>query len=407
MAQNADLSVTDFSKAVKNQWPQARLTRRTLEANPLVAMLPIKNFSGLTLFLVINYAGQQGRSADFAKAVSGRTASKQKGFNLTTVKDYAVGGIDGETLDTIEDVDSLIDGIDKEMDTCFETMDRSIAVHVFGDGSGSIGRVGEDTSGTSFKLSNKYDAVNFAVGQTLIRNPNKTGNAGTIGAGTGEVTGVDMDTGLITFTASGGWNPAVDDYIYVDGDYDEKMSGLAAWFPETAPTSGDSFFSVDRSVHPTKLAGHRFDGSAMLPEEAISKALSHAGSFSCRPDLIVVHPMDYHAMKQSLGSKAIIDLAKSPNDPQVSFESLVFVNGNKKVKVIEDHGCPKAVAYGLNTKTIAIYARKKRFPGILDRDGNKMRADASADSYLWRLGFYAQLGCEDPGGNLRIKLPTT
>lgn len=404
---NADISVSTYLQTVKIQWPQKRIDRRLLEENPAVAMIPIKKFTGRTLYLVVQYSGQQGRSADFGKALANRAASQQVGFNLTTVHDYATGGIDGETLEAIEDDDSLIAGINSEMDSSFYGMQRSLAVHVFGDGAGNIGQVGADTSATSFTLANKYDAVNFMNGQILVVNPTRTGAAGSIRAGTGRVTGVNETTGLITFEALGGFDPQANDYVYVDGDYDAKAKGLAAWLPASDPTGGDNFFGVDRSVHPTRLAGYRFDGAAFLPEEAIEKALAHASTFGCRPDIIVVNPMDYYSMKRSLGSRAIIDLAKSPNDVQVGFEAIVFVNRNKKVKVIEDFGCPKGTAYALDTKKVAIYARRGSVVRLLNKDGNDLRADANADAYIWRLGGYFQMGMEDPGAHLRITLPTT
>ena len=39
--------------------------------------------------------------------------------------------------------------------------------------------------------------------------------------------------------------------------------------PSSAPTAGDSFFSVDRSADSTRLAGIRFDGSSLPLEEAL------------------------------------------------------------------------------------------------------------------------------------------
>lgn len=404
---NADITVSSFLQTVKIQWPQARLNRRLLDENPAIAMIPIKPFSGRTVYLVAQYSGQQGRSADFGKALANRAASQQVAFILTSVHDYATGGVDGETLEAIEDDESLIDGINSEMDSSFYSMQRSLAVHVFGDGTGAIGRVGTDDSATQFTLLNKYDAVNFMNGQILVANPTKTGSSATIIAGSGRVVSVNETTGQITYEALGGWNPSANDWLYIDGDYDAKMKGLQAWLPATDPTGGDSFFSVDRSVHPTRLAGYRFDGSAFLPEEAIEKALAHAGTFGCRPDLIVVNPMDYYAMKRSLGNRAIIDLAKSPNDVNVGFEALTFVNRNKKARVIEDHGCPKGTAFALDSKKVAIYARKKAVVRLLNKDGQELRADANADAYIWRLGGYFQMGMEDPGAHLRITLPTT
>lgn len=401
---NALYTDATFQEALKIAWPEKRLMKMMLEQNPTAALLPIKDFPGRSLYLPIQVGMQVGRSAVFATAQTNRVGSQQKAFVLTTVKDYAVGGIDGETLEAIESEESLIDGIKDEMEGSFEILQRSIAVHVHGDGTGAIGRVGTDDSATVFTLANKYDAVNFFVGQVLIANPTKTGNSGAIIAGTGTVTAVDHDNGKITYTASGGWNPAVNDYIYTEGDYDAKMKGFEAWNPETAPTAGDSFFSVDRSTHVAELSGHRYDASAMNPIDGINKGLAHASALGCQPTVLVVNPMEMFSIKQDLGSKAIIDYAKSPNDPQVQFESVVFIQGNRKVKLVEDVNCPRGVVRGFKPEDGAIFARKKGFPRILNRDGNTMRAEASADAYQWRLGFYAQMGFKRCKNLLRIKI---
>jgi len=405
---NANYTDATFQEALKISWPEKRLQKMMLERNPTAAMVPIKDFPGRSLYLPVQVGIQAGRSAVFATAQTNRVGSQQKAFVLTTVKDYAVGGIDGETLEAIESEDSLIEGIKDEMEGSFEILQRSIAVHVHGDGSGSIGRIGTDDSATKFTLSNKYDSVNFFVGQVIQANPNKTGNSGTMRAGTGTVTAIDHDSGAVTYSAAGGFNPAASDHLYIEGDYDAKMKGFEAWNPETAPTVGDNFFSIDRSTNVAELSGHRFDGSSMNPIDAINKGLAHASALGCMPTVMVVNPMEMFSIKQDLGNKAVIDLAvKSVNDPTVQFEGIVFVQGNRKVKLVEDVNCPRGVIRGFKPEDIAIYARKKGFPRILNRDGNTMRAESSADAYQWRLGFYAQMGCKRPKNLLRIKIAFT
>lgn len=99
-------------------------------------------------------------------------------------------------------------------------------------------------------------------------------------------------------------------------------------------------------------------------------------------------------------------MIKSPNDPSVTINTVVFMQGNRKVHLVEDAYAPRGVVRGFDPKDIAIYARKKGFPRILNRDGNTMRAEASADAYQWRLGYYAQMGCKKPKSLLRIKIAT-
>jgi hypothetical protein len=100
------------------------------------------------------------------------------------------------------------------------------------------------------------------------------------------------------------------------------------------------------------------------------------------------------------------DIVKSPNDPSVSIQTVKFSQGGRMLRMYEDEKAPRGVVRGFDPANIAIYARNSMFPGVLDKDGNKIRADASADAYKWRLGFYAQIGCQRPKDLLRIKIAT-
>lgn len=405
---DASLSTATFAKTLKTVWPQKRLTKLLLEKNATAAMIPIKPFKGEIMALVVQYGIQTGRSAVFSTALANGTGSKQVRFALTTAKDYASGGIEGEALFAIEDDESLIARLEQEMQGSFDSLDESIGEHIHGDGAGDLGRVSALDAGppTTITLTNPYDIVRFFVGQVLQANPNRTGNSGTMRAGTGTITGVDTDNGIITYSASGGWTPVVNDYLYVEGDYDAKIKGFEAMNPATAPTPGDSYFGVDRSVHPTQLAGHRFDASAMNPIEGINKALAHGAALKCMPTVLCTHPLDAHNIRQDLGNNVVWDIVKSPNDPSVSIRTVKFSQGGRVLSMYEDEKSPRGVVRGFVPGDVAIYARHSMFPGILDKDGNKIRADASSDSYKWRLGFYAQMGCERPKNLLRIKIAT-
>lgn len=113
---NATFTDTSFQEALKIAWPEKRLMKMMLEQNPTAALLPIKDFPGRSLYLPVQVGIQAGRSAVFATAQTNRVGSQQKAFILTTIKDYAVGGIDGETLEAIESEESLIDGVKDEME---------------------------------------------------------------------------------------------------------------------------------------------------------------------------------------------------------------------------------------------------------------------------------------------------
>ena len=74
------------------------------------------------------------------------------------------------------------------------------------------------------------------------------------------ITGVDRDLGVLTFASTAAITGLTNaDSIFANGDYTAandklKCSGLLDWIPSTTP-SATTFFGVDRSTDPTRLAG--------------------------------------------------------------------------------------------------------------------------------------------------------
>ena len=140
---------------------------------------------------------------------------------------------------------------------------------LFGDGSGTRGYIGSTNSGAAptyvVTLSNSQQVVNFEVGQNLVNFTYTGGTISAISASTGYVQAVDRANGILTIVASavdGSW-ATVGNALGVYGDIQAGavntgtslcMSGLAAWIPFTTPGGGDSFWGVNRSFDPTRLA---------------------------------------------------------------------------------------------------------------------------------------------------------
>lgn len=288
-----------------------------------------------------------------------------------------------------------------EIDGAIHSAARSLAIAMYRSGSGRIGQIAS-ISGATVTLSEVEDITNFEKGMTLVVSASDGG--GSVRAGSVLVSGVDRDLG--TVTASVNWTSgisaaAANDYIFVQGDYDAKIKGLLAWLPSTAPTSGDSFFSVDRSSDATRLAGIRFEGSAMPIEEALISAASRVAREGGKPTHCFMSYSKYADLEKALGSKVqYIDMKVNA---EIMFRG-VIVNGPRgPIKVVPDQNCPNDRAFMLELDMWKLYSLGKA-PKILDTDGLKMLRDSNADSVEVRVGYYAQLGCRAPGKNANIKL---
>lgn len=399
------LDLTTFSSALKQHYTSDRIENMVYRDNPLFALLSkYEQFGGENLKLPIKYGIPQGRSATFSTAQSNKTNTQYKAFLLTRNRDYSLASIDNETIEASKgNSNAFIEAATSEIDGAIESATRSLAVSLYGTGSGSIGQVNAGATGTSLQLKQIQDVTNFEVGMELVFSTADGG--GTVKSGKVTVNGVDRDSGLLTVDAmtaiAGGTGPATNDFIFVEGDYDLKVKGLLAWLPSTAPTSGDSFFGVDRSADVSRLAGVRVDGSSQPIEEALVDAAARVAREGGRPDYCFMSYTKFADLEKALGSK--VQYVDARVNAEIGFRGILINGPRGPIRVIADQNCPNDRAFMLSMSFWKLYSLGKA-PKILDSDGLKMLRESSSDAVEVRVGYYAQLGCRAPGFNANIKL---
>ena len=400
------LDMATFASALKAHYTNDTVENMVYQDNPTLALVAkMEDFAGKNLPIPIIYGNPQGRSSNFATAQANKTSSKLKDFVLTRAKDYSLASIDNETIEASKgNANAFMEAATTEIDGAIHSAARSLAIAMFGTGSGSIGQIdnAQVLTATVIQLEKVEAVTNFEVGQTLQVSATDGGTV--VRAGTIQVVGVDRDLGQITINAP--LNTAipavaVSDYIFVQGDYDQKIKGFAAWLPAVSPLVTDNFFSVNRSADATRLAGIRFDGSAQPIEEALIGGASRAAREGAKSTHCVMSYDKFSQLEKELGTKVRYMDLKVTNF--VGFRG-IQVNGPRGIiNVYADQNCPTDVAYMLQLDTWKLYSLGKA-PKILDTDGLKMLRDSNADSVEIRVGYYAQLGCRAPGFNVRIKL---
>lgn len=396
----ASLDMTSFNSALKVHYTAQRIEDMVYSDNPLLAMLPkMEDFGGKNLPIPIKIGIPQGRSATFATAQANKSASIYKDFVLTRVHDYALASIDNETLEASKgNANAFVEAATAEIDGAIKSAVRSLAVSLFRAKSGTIGQVASFTS-TTITLVDPETVTNFEV--NMVIRASATDGGGAQRTGSAPITKVDRDLGILTIDTTAISALANNDHLVISGDYDSKVSGLLSWLPSTAPTAGDSFFSVDRSVDPTRLAGLRVDGSSLPIEEALINAASRVAREGGKPDVCFMSYSKYADLEKALGSK--VQYVDVKVNPQVGFRG-VLVNGPRgPIKVVADQNCPSDRAFLLQMDTWKLYSLGKA-PRIQDSDGLKMLREAAADSVEVRVVYYAQLGCTAPGYNVNLKL---
>lgn len=392
--------MTSFDAALKVHYSPQRVENMVYKDNPLLAMVQkYELFGGKNLPIPIRIGIPQGRSATFATAQTNKQASVYKDFVLIRVSDYALASIQNETLEASKgDVNAFVQAATSEIDGAIQSAARSLAISMYRSKSGSVGQVASFT-GTTITLLDPESVTNFEAEQVLVASATDGGGAGPR-TGSVFITGVDRDLGVLTATTASIAALANNDFLFVQGDYDLKLSGLLGWLPSTAPTS-TPFFSVDRSVDVTRLGGIRFDGSAMPIEEAVISAASRAAREGGKPDYCFMSYSKYADLEKALSSKVqYIDMKVNP---EIAFRGILINGPRGPIKVVPDQNCPSDRAFMLQLDTWKVYSLGKA-PRILESDGMKMLRESAADSVEIRVGYYAQLGCDAPGWNVNLRL---
>ena len=387
--------MTTFAAALKQHYTDEKIENMVYKDNPFLAMIAkYEDFGGENLKLPVKYGLPMGRSATFGDAVNNKSASQLKAFLLTRKADYAIASIANETIEASKgNANAFIEAATFEIDGAIEAATRSLAISLYGDGSGQIGVVGSiDTTGTNdaITLATIQDVTNFEVGMQL--------NFGTATANK-EVLLINRDTGVMEVTTSSG--ATATEAIYVDGDKDNKLTGLGGWLPSSAPGSTDSFFGVNRSSDSTRLGGIRFAGESLPIEEALIGAAARVAREGGKPDVCFINYNNFADLEKALGSK--VSYVDVKVNPEIGFRGILVHGPRGPIKVVPDQNCPNGVAYMLQMDVWKLYSLGKA-PKILDSDGLKFLRESTADAVEARIGYYAQLGCRAPGFNVRVAL---
>lgn len=397
----ADLDISSATAALKTYYSNQRLIQLTYKDAPLYAALDkVKDFYGANYPLPMRVVNPQGRSSAFANAQAQKTASVYKAFTLTRAKDYSLAGISSEAIMASEtNPGAFLRLATAEIDGALDSLKRSTAWGLYGDGTGSLGSVSGATAANPsvITMTNADDIVKIEVGQLLQARLGATARIFATGVTTATVVSVDRDLGTFTTDAdnSGATGTIVSgDTVNVVGDYNVKLSGLGAWIPSTAP-SATAFFGVDRTTDKTRLGGLRIQSAGKPMDEAYIDAARRLGREGGSPDMGFLSYSKYASLEKTLGSRVVyedVDIAG------IGFRGIKIQGPTRPMTIMPDRDAPPTVGYLLTMDTWALYSLKEPIM-ILDLDGNKFLRESSADSYEIRCAQFAQLGCTAPGSN--------
>lgn len=407
------------------------------QENPWFAMIP-KNedpdgFQGKYLPVPIQYSTPQGRSHTFSNAQGNQTPNAYSSFFVYVIQDYQLITITNLLIEqTKSKAGAFVDEMKREMDGGIRSLSNNVAFELFGSGTATRGiSSGALTlvSGSIYNLTlaNSQAIVNFEVGMTLQASATDGGAIIPTGSPAtpdlGLITAVNRGTGVISIQVLQG-APQTDwlsgSFISVQGDVPPAggsgsgplgatgsylaLSGLAAWVPSTDPSPTDSFWGVNRSSDPTRLAGLRFDASSYTIEEGLTNALAYANREGARPDIAIMDFNSYAGLINQLGAKVQYVEVKH-DEVEVAFEGVKFHSAYGYVTVLADRSCPPLTCYILTHDTWKLRSMGK-VPHVLTYgiEGLEGLRVGNADALEVRMGYYGNCVCSGPGFNMYVKL---
>ncbi len=376
-----------------------------------------------------------GRSANFGNAQSYQTAPVTYEFEVTRVQNYSLATLTGDFLRaSAQNIGAFMPGAELNVKAAFQSIGNDLAHDIFSDGSGIRGTYGLGSgsiSGGVIVLDNLGMVYQFSVGMALVsfsisgQTPTQSTSAAL-----GYVISVDTGLGQITVAATLGgvaalptnWSASFP-YLAQVGDVNFisnglasanmlKVAGFGAWIPSVAPGGADSFFNVNRSVSPTKLAGLRYSGSNESIQDALIDAanqLAANGSEAGDPDFIFINPVSYQTLVKQLTAQGVYQMikAKVNEDVSISFKALVLPTANGEIAILQDRNCPSQIAYIVTLKTWKLRTLGKcpqflTYPGFYDQLGIPV---PGSDAIQLQIGYYGNLTCNAPGANAVVSLP--
>jgi len=397
--------------------------------NPFLALVPKdespSGFAGKYIPVPLVYGTPQGRSATFATAQTNQTAPYLKSFFVYRVSNYQLCTITNELLEaTKNDAGAFVDEAKLNMDTAFRNISNDLAHDLMAPPQGERGQISIISTGV-ITLVDSASVVNFEVGMALV-SYSVSGTTATISTSSaiGYVIAVNRSEGKVTVSATQGgaagtptnWSTSFK-YLAVEGDINFasgglatsstgalKVAGLPSWLPTSSPSASESFWGVDRSVDPTRLAGVRFDGSSESIEEALIDGASLVAREGGQPDMCFMSFASYAALEKSLGAKVqYVDVRHEEAD--IAFAGIRIHAPYGPITVIPDRNMPGQLAYLLQLDCWKLRSLGKA-PHILTYglEGLEGLRVGNADALEIRIGYYANLICNAPGWNAVIQL---
>jgi hypothetical protein len=375
-----------------------------------------KNFGGELRYVIVENSPLAGASSDMATAIANEAAGVDKRFSVYRRKEYVSFSIENELYLAAQNkgVNAVIAIMQQKSKQALYKHARAAASRAWGNGGGSIGRIDSTTTlaSTTLILDNPVDITRYEVGMKLQFAEDdgtpaspaglRASTALTVNGVPTKGTAEDGTTLTLSANLSTVSNIAVGDYIFRQGDYANAMTGVPGWNPTTAPSGGESFMGVDRTVGDTqRLIGYISPvGASTTYEQKLVRAAMAGKTFGV-DDIkhCWVNPIDFGEIALEVGSAK--QTMVEDKTYGISFDTIRINGPDGAIEVIADADVPRGFYWMNNMETWELFSLGDFPMELTDNGGKWLMYKEAADEHRGRLGSYANFLNENPGNSIQ------
>jgi hypothetical protein len=299
---------------------------------------------------------------------------------------YATTEIEREALKaSSSDEGAFVEAMKWNVQKTVEAWNRNASRIMFGDGTGALGTIQANATGTAAAPVIIISAATWVEGHWEENDYVNVGTDAsvfsviTVAPSTRTVT-LSRLSGTLDLTASG--SGAI---VYMQNSKDNDPIGLKGVCDATSGTLYG--VTVARRFQSTQIAAASAGISTDIMNELVSKIMFASGK---APKLLVTSYKQMRKIKNFLEDQKVyqIDPRASELKGKISWSGIEYLANGSKLAIIEDRMCPDDRMYAINSDFITSYHR----PGFgwFDDDGTVFLRQASSDAYGARYGGYYQ-----------------
>jgi len=317
-----------------------------------------------------NFSAMYGRGGavggDFTKAqANAATVSKAVEFAVEPGQLFSVYSMNSKEVQASQTKrGAYMKVAGAKMFAASESFRKTLAAALYGTGYGEIcmAPAASFTSGTDATITlPDYAIMAIDIGSKLEVKA-------TLASSTKKVTleVKSIDGTAVTVTPDTTASSLATDFIVLEGSTDGNAGilpvGLAGWLPTKRTNLSTTFFGVDRSVAPDRLAGAFYDASAINEKKSVTiqKLLQKCRRQGSQADLIIMNDSDFLEFANEIETTNTYFTQTSTKEAKKASvgykEFSASFSTNFIENIVDDPYCPKGRFYILDSEYVALWS---------------------------------------------------